>query len=273
MHFTKYINWLSTHKTANVILLCVYYLLVVLPHEWVGEMTVQIFGGLTRDHYNLLIAGIAILCLLAYGYIVLRNISRGDDRLQQYFYLAATVCFAVLSIHMLFVINIEVVHFVQYGVFAILCFPLVKNYICTLIWATLAGVLDEAYQYFYLALFRTEYYDFNDVVSNLIGAAFGLILLRSYGVKSKYITVSDFFRTKVFWVIIVLAVTTVGFLLSDHLDLYPSGEGEARYLVVRKIPESFWSVVHPNVTFHIMLPFEGLIITILLWVFYRRIGE
>ncbi len=271
-YLSRFLIFLKNRPIIHLFILLTYYLLVVLPHEWVGLLTVDIFGGLPRDTYNLiiLIAGIIGLCL--YFIPVIRQSWKQESRSLIFFYLVATIILAGLCINYLFVINIEMVHFIQYAVFAILCFPLLQNYNLTLIWATLAGALDEAYQYFYLAPERTDYYDFNDVITNLIGAAFGLILLRAYQIPSIKLSILQFLKSKTFFLLLACTIIILFLLTTPYLSLY-QGKKEALFYIVKVRPEGFWSVVHPNVTFHIMLPLEGILTTIALWLFYSRLGN
>ncbi len=267
------IEWLKGHRFLNIIFLLLYYVLVVLPHEQVGLWTVDVFGHLPRDTYNLIILAIAITCLALYTVPWLLNVRHCSTWKRQSFYLLATIVLAAYTMTNLFVVNIEVVHFVQYGIFTILCYPLIGNYSLVLIWTTLAGSLDEAYQYFYLSPDRTDYYDFNDVITNLIGGAFGLVFLRSFEITGKYIDFASFTKTKTFYMLIVLSLLFTIIINTAVLDVYKTETSEALYYLVKKTPQGWWSVVHPNVTFHIMQPLEGVMATIILWIFYRKLGE
>ena len=90
----RLINWLRANKTWNIVILLIYYLLVVLPHEWVGLMTVKIFGGYTRDTYNSIILVTALIGLSLYLIPLFLNIRKGTRQAQQWFYFAATVALA-----------------------------------------------------------------------------------------------------------------------------------------------------------------------------------
>ena len=174
------IQWLKNHKTANIVILIIYYIVVVLPHKRFGSfLNDQVFTG-TRDDYNLkVIIGASVLFLI-YFFPFFKNTIKATDRYRLWMYLGLNTILAIMVINILFVINIEVIHFPQYAMCALIIFPLVGNYTGTLVWTTMAGMLDEAYQYFYLAPTDTSFYDLNDVVTNLIGAVFGLLLIRSF---------------------------------------------------------------------------------------------
>ena len=175
--------------------------------------------------------------------------------------------FAFAIVQYLFVVNIEFVHFPQYALFAILLFPLIGNYTSTLIWTTLAGMIDEAYQYFYLAPLDTAHYDFNDVLTNLIGAVFGLLLLRSFQVAER--TSFKTWKSSFWYGVLAIFILVLGAHFLDILSIYPSESHN--YHIVREMPSSFWSKLHPNVTYHVVRPVEGIVLTISLWFAYHQL--
>jgi len=262
------LDFFRRHKALNIVVVIVYFLLVVLPHEWVGLLTVDVFGGLTRDAYNALILGISLVGLGLYAIPVVRNILTKPNQQTTLFYLILSTVLSVVIFKTLIVINIEVVHFVQYGVMALLLYPLTMSYFQTLCFATILGALDEAYQYFYLAPQRTDYYDFNDVVINLIGASFGLIFIRSFQQeKITSLKISPFLVLCFLCIFGLIAAYAVGIV-----PIYPMGEiPESLWLLVKKVPEGFWSVVHPNVKYHVVLPLEGTLLTGILLLIYSRL--
>ncbi len=262
-----FIQYLQERKGLNLLIAFIYFLLVVLPHEQVGLLTVKIFGGFSRDTYNAIILGVSLLGLSLYLVPILKNVLK-DKRWWTLFYLISSILFSVISFKTLVVINIEVVHFLQYAMMAILLFPLISNYHLTLFYTTLLGALDEAYQYFYLAPQRTDYYDFNDVIINLLGATFGLLFLRAFHIPNQ----KFFWRSPIFLGCCGLIVLLIGLYASGILPVYPVDAAiQPLSLLVKKVPDGFWSVVHPNVTYHVIQPLEGLLLTFFLWLFYKKI--
>lgn len=249
-----------------------YYLLVVLPHEevgkWVARTLDEPYG---RDTYNLIILILGIIGGL--GYLIpfwkgTNKLAHGKGR--TWFAFGLTLLFVVISFNVLLVVNVEIIHFVQYLILAILLFPLLNNYRDTLFFATLFATADEAYQYLVLAPLRTDYFDFNDVIIDLIGAALGLLLLWSVGIKDK-ISQQKWFQTPTFigGAILTGAVTIA--YLTGLLAIYPSdAETQAPILLIRKIQENFWTIIHPNVKFHVVQPLEGILILGGLFYFYSQ---
>ncbi|MEL7020241.1 MAG: hypothetical protein AAGK47_01415 [Bacteroidota bacterium] len=259
-----FILWLHHRRKINFLLLVTYFLLVVLPHEQVGLLTVDLFGHLPRDTYNLIIIATGTLGLTAFLIPCWNRIKQHPQRNRITLFLLVTIGLIILTINTLFVINIEVIHFVQYAMMALLLFPLTLRLGETLFWATLLGAIDEAYQYFYLAPQRTDYYDFNDVITNLLGAALMLIFLKTYHFENKSIQVrTSWYRSAPVITTAIITLLMLVLYVTGIVGIYPpdSGETTFNYLLVRVVPQNFWSVVHPNVTYHVIQPLEGTILT------------
>lgn len=72
----------------------------------------------------------------------------------------------------------EAIHFIQYAFLAIPVFALTLRPSQTVFWAALMGALNEAYQYFVLYPDNREvYFDFDDIVLNLIRAGIGVVMI------------------------------------------------------------------------------------------------
>jgi len=273
---TRLLSWLREHRMVHITAIIIYYVLVVAPHKVFGKFINQTIAGsfglkisteAGRYQYNLAVFLMALVILIGLTFFLVKNLKTHPEKKKLSLFFIVNVILALLTIRMLFVISIEVIHFPQYAMFAILIFPLIGSYTATLIWATLGGMLDEAYQYFYLAPLDTSYYDLNDVVTNLIGAVFGLLILAVLQVKEY----SRFqLKNSSIWIglgLVMIAVTVAH--LSGILSIYPSDDRP--YHILRTWPPGFWSTVNPNVTFHVIRPIEGVVITFLLWIFYSNI--
>ena len=268
----RLLDWLSANRWINFFILAVYFFAVVLPHEEIGLWISDIFRPYTRDSYNRVLLICAIGVFVVYALVMYRGIRESNPRRLLFFFVFNLVL-AVVCINMLFVVNVEAIHFLQYGIFAVLCFPLIQNYTLTLIYTTLAGAVDEAYQFYYLAPERTDYYDFNDVIINLVGAVFGLLLVRSLArktylyewtsiIKSKHLL----FFSMLFLSIIVLFAT--GILVKD----YDPQNLTAKYWLIREPAEGFWNTVKRfGFRYHVVQPWEGLCLVSLLILVYSEI--
>lgn len=268
MKEARFLSFLRMRPVLNGLMLLVYYLIVTLPHEWVGLVTVSWFGHLDRDTYNLYVSSAAVFSCILILFMLIPRLKRHPLRSRIIAIAVLNLLLSIAVVKVLFVIKIEVVHFFQYAGFALLCFPLVNNFFRTLVWTTLAGAVDEAYQYFYLAPDRTLYYDFNDVIANLTGGVFGILILLILGVEQRRDQLVFYRSPLIFVLLFIFLLVTIMFAVGI-LGVYP--ESGADFLLVRERAPGFWSVVHPNVTYHVVRPIEGVIIIIVLLLLYRQI--
>ena len=262
------IAWLRERKYLNVLLIIVYFILVVAPHKRFGTFINKvIFKEFSRDQSNMVIFIIAVLALLAYSYFFFSRARNQPDSGKLFSFMILNTLLAAVVMKLLFVNNVEVVHYPQYALFSVLLFPLIGNYTATMVWATIGGMIDEAYQYFYLAPLDTSYYDMNDIITNIVGLSFGLLLLRAFGIEEY----TEFrWKRSSIWIglsLVVLAVIVTH--ASGILSIYPNDDRP--FHILREWPGGFWSKVHPNITYHVIRPIEGLVLIGILWITFSRI--
>ncbi|MDX1684228.1 MAG: hypothetical protein R3275_03270 [Saprospiraceae bacterium] len=265
----EFVNYLAQRPALNLFLLISYYLLTTLPHDWIGvklEFFRDRWGLEAYNQYVLIIAlGVFVLLMIW----IMKMSWNSPDQRTVLLYLLVTFVLAVITVRYLFMLNIEMVHFLQYAIFSVLCFPLVGNYTRTLLWTMTAGIFDEAYQYFYLAPHRTDYFDLNDVIANMVGGAFGLVLLRSSGILP--VRIKPYWQTSAFWIHIIIVFVFLVLWISGIIGIYPGSK--AGFLLVKTWPEEFWTVQVNDVTFHIIRPLEGVVIISALIFIYSRLDK
>ncbi len=271
----KILQFLSKRKAINIVLGIIVYLLVTLPHELVGVTIAGIFKGVPRSQYDLTILGISVIILISFAIYLFIQIKKLDKPIYPFAFFMFCLACMVVSLHMLIIVNIEIIHFIQYALLAILLFPLTKNFFTTIVLVAFLGTVDEAYQYYYLSPERTNYYDFNDVILNLLGAAMGMIFLRSHSGINTILT----YYTRAFkkaWIYYFSFCCIMALLIWQNnliqkflnligLDLDWAGFGA----VLIRIPTvSFWTEIPPKILYHVVQPFEGfVIVTILFFIF------
>ncbi len=270
------LNFLGKQQLLNVFACIAFYLLVTLPHEFVGVSISAIFKGVSRKSYDFTILCLGLLILFVFVGILFFQIRKLRNPKIPLAFLSLCLILMIVSLNSLIIVNIEIIHFIQYALMAILIFPLLNNFFSTLLVVTLLGSIDEAYQYYFLSPERTNYYDFNDVILNLLGAAIGLIFLRSHkGIASKLRADRNSTHRKawisyVFFLIIVSlligqksAIQSIINKLGFDLDWETYGS-----VLIRKSTTSFWTEIPPKILYHIVQPVEGVVIvSILLFTF------
>lgn len=267
-------EYLYRHKIFNFLLVLAYFLIVVLPHKEVGIWIASALDKpLGRQQYNNLILALGTIGMCGYLYSVWKGSQHLKSEVKNtlFTYLLFTIILIVISINILMVINIEIVHLVQYAILFILLFPFFYNYTATLFWATFLGAVDEAYQYLIL-MPNYEYYDFNDIIIDLLGAALGLIIVATYIGKeqdkvSNKIRKPNFFRKNasvilgtIFIIILSAIAYFQGYLVIDSVK----GEEHALFPLVRKEQIGFWKELRFGIKYHVIRPLEGIITIVIL---------
>lgn len=127
--------------------------------------------------------------------------------------IAATVLAALIVVaHQVIVVNaVETIHYPQYALLMVMLARGLGNLELSWIAATVLGALDEAYQAVALPRGAPDYFDWNDVVLNGIGAAVGAVIVLTF-MRTAVRNPSDrFWNTK--W-----ATLTTGLALAAYLD-------------------------------------------------------
>lgn len=265
-------RWLTNHTFFNFLIATLYYISVVLPHNTFGEWIAQgLDRPLGRDYYNLLILGLGLLSFLGY-FIIFRkgqqdkaSINNEYSAKREWLFLLLTIFLIGISVNTIVVINIEIIHLVQYCILALLLFPLCQHFTATLFWVITLGAIDELYQYQVLNP-TYHYYDFNDIVLDLLGGALGLHLVAAYPLKINF-QKATIAKNTIKWSFGVIATLfLLGYWL-DYITILPKiGQPQAPFQLVRKYHPEFWRTIHPNVTYHIIQPLEGICLIIgLFW--------
>jgi VanZ family protein len=247
----------------------IYFFLVVSTHEVVGEIVVAIFRNSSRVFYQATILVLGISFMLIYVFFTLRKAIESKYKKLIYWQLFITLLLAIASFELLIIHNIEIIHFLQYAIMAILIFPLTKTLIGSIYWASLLGIIDEGYQYFILAPEKNQYFDFNDIILNTIGAAFGAIFVLVHLLEIKNPFYKKWYKSDVF-LSFLLILLVAGLLFAFSIVQVYGENGQGKPLVlIKNIEAGFWTHIdHLDVKYHIIRPFEGVLIALLLLLLY-----
>ncbi len=246
----------------------------MLPHVEVGLFIMSFLEHLPRPRMVGIVLTVLGVGLLVASIPFFRQLRDHPAQRQILLYLAITIVLVILTYLILFVLPTESAHFPQYALMAILVFPLTLRFGETLFWATLLGAIDEAYQYYFLAPERTDYYDFNDVITNLLGAALGLIYLWAFIKRPYYEQSLPWKKSPAFLTAMGILGLGVVLWLIGILSLYPSTDGAPSTILLFEVrPTTFWRALTPEISFHIVEPIEGLLIVGALFLMYQKLGK
>ncbi len=259
--------FLSRSPWLNSLILVGYFLLVVLPHELLGVAISKAFKSYSRDFYNNTVIFLFLVGSILLVFIIAKQIRKSVEKTKLFTYLFFHTLLIGLSFYYLIIVNIECIHFIQYAMFAILAYPLLRNFLDVVLLSLMASIIDEAYQYFYLSPQRTNYFDFNDIVLDLIGAGTGIIILYIYTYRSKK-------KKSIRPMTVLFAVFSTLIALAFFFKLLwvnPTVDSVELWTLIRIPEESFWTFLNFDIVYHVLKPWEGLILVAFLSIFYLSI--
>jgi len=272
---TRWIEWLAARPKLTAVLAAGYYLLNVVFHDHVQSVALYAIERLTVQRVNVIGAVLAAIAFLASMPWFVARLRRGPHARLMFLYAIATLAFVLLAYRWLFAVNSEAIHFPQYAILAFLIFPIVGRFGETAIWVTLLGAFDEAFQYWVLHGGWDVYLDFNDFVLNLLGAVIGVLVVAVIleagprpSARSTY-TIREFLRSPAFVALAVVAIACAVLLATGRMTLYKDPE-LAPWLVLRRIgpPVVFWSRPEWGRAYHVLMPLEGVLVTLGLAAFF-----
>lgn len=261
-------SWLIRNRIANILFVIIYYLAVVLPHETVGAFINSQFAGVTRHQYNITVAIMVVIMCLVLGAMMYKNVHYHPERQKIGVYLTITFLLVIFCFNVLFVINVEAIHFVQYAILAMLLFPLLKNCKDTMALAIFLGALDELYQYLVLDT-TAQYFDFNDVFLDALGAGIGLVILKILAVPSLQKPHVPIYKTLAFRLIGLVAMSLCVLYVLGHFSVNMNQEEPAFFTLFKSAPAGFWYYPKgPYAKFHVLNPIPGLCLIFAVAYFY-----
>jgi VanZ family protein len=260
---------LHERKPLAFLLAALYFAAVSLPHKEVSKIFDWLSRELSFGVYNDALFKVNVFLAIVSSAFMLLRIRNGNRRALKITYWLFTAFLVGASYEILIVFNVESIHFPQYAVLALLVFPLVMRYGDTVFWCTLLGALDEGYQYFVLYRDNNEvYFDFNDILLNLVGAGIGVLILFTLAddrsKRSTAHTHSSLNRSRSPVIVTTAFLFAAGFFFSmtGHLQLYPeAGASGTPFILMSRKPAatSFWTEPKRGKAFHILTPLEGII--------------
>lgn len=261
-------------SALKLIGLLVFYLITVLPHEEVGAFISGLFENYERSSYNLFIAILAVGIFIGIWVYSFPKIKKHPEKKKIAFYIIANSILVLLCFKILFVVNIEAIHFFQYALFAIGCYYVTENYFRTLIIGSLAGFFDELFQYVILAPEKSRYFDFNDVILDIIGLGIGLTIVKIYFPTKKANRNLAFLKLPELWVLLGIIISYFLGSALGFISVLQNPDSPTVFTLLKYLPSKFWTIYPAqSIKFHILLPMEGIALIILLWLFYFPLGR
>jgi len=257
------IAYLERNRKLNILLVIGYLTFILVMHDAMVRLSLWITNSITLPRYDLIIAAIMMVAVSLIIFLFIKNlrlISHGADI--KIFYMMILIGLSVIHTQMNFVMNIEVIHMLQFGIIALLILPLTQSFGATLYYAVMLGLLDELFQYAVLYPDKNDYLDFNDVVLDQLGAGIMLVYLYSCGIGSHRSGKKWYMSPVLISVSVMAAAVAVLFHFSLITVYYSAGSVNPLLTLSESSgPEGFWrQVPNLNKVYHVMSPIEGVLI-------------
>jgi hypothetical protein len=173
--------------------------------------------------------------------VLARNLVRNPKKLKTLLLFIPIALTIDLS---LVVIPIERIHYPQYGFLTWLAYKAIGNPLAAVMFAFVAGYVDETYQYFNLyADDRFVYFDWNDIMLNLMSAIGVLLFFLPAQEPVETHPKKHVLAAMAFWIL------TAGLLV---LVMDPD-----RYLMGNQGQDRFWIRSTIDTTYHVLTTLEG----------------
>lgn len=194
-----------------------------------------------------------------------------EDRNRKLFFLVLTSLLITLHYKFLFEMNIEVVHVVEFTVLSVLLFPLLGSFGAAVTFTLPFIVVNEWYQYTVLYLGYIQYFEFNDIVIDLLGCGMAMLFLWIAGAKPKLTFVFGIMPELIFLIAVNLLFLVL--VATCIFAFYPEGKCGTTFLVLNQLPNPhlFWQTHVYGAVYHVMKPLEGLVAINLVCLFFAGI--
>ncbi len=264
--------YLLQNKTISWLVVCAYFLALVYFHDLATKIADWLKYLLTLKIYNLVLLLAGLLGSFAGLLVIWRYARKFPERGIFFIMFLVTAALMVLTVLTMMVVNMEAIHFIQFAILAVLIFPLVRRYDDALIYTAILGIIDETYQYLVLNP-DFKYFDFNDLVLNMIGAGAGLLLLAALRMP-EIKPPRKWHRSPALWFMAGLVILGLIFSAGHPVSFYPSEEPGHWFSLYRTHPgPEFWTFLYDRRYYHILRPWEGIFFMAVLTVFYNQIQQ
>lgn len=259
-----FINWFAERRWLNLGVIAGYFLIILLLHDPMVNLSVFLMNYFSFQTYNAIVGALTLAGLCGMLYIFIRNILTNRHAVKlKIAYLLLIVSLLFIHTQMNFVMNIEIIHTLQFGILAVLLFPLTRRFSDTLFFTVLLGAIDEWYQYQVLYPEKNAYFDFNDLVLDQLGAGFMLVMLFAAGANNhSYPLKIRWYQSPVFCLSVLLTAAITTLYKLSLMQSY-SGNNDRAWLTLNEAtgPDAFWNLVpHSRIVYHVIQPVEGLIL-------------
>jgi hypothetical protein len=266
----SFIFRLQQNKRLNFLLIIAYGAIIIWGHDLFVNLSIAVMNGLSLPVYNLVVKCIATSIFLVLSAVLIYNLYKTREALyHKLFYLAATALLLIIHFSIMLEMNIEIIHAIEYSVLCVLIYPVAKSYGGAIVFSLPFMLTDELNQYVHLYPQYTKYFEFNDIILDILGAAMSMIFI--YISTPAYNHPRPVLKRSELYVLISLSGLFTILLGSCIIARYATTSCSNTVFILSKLPNpgSFWQVHDfTKAIYHVCTPVEGFAIMIALCAFY-----
>lgn len=255
-------NWLSSNKTIAFLMVVLYSWAILYLHDPLVKITLQLKDQLTLPVFNFIVGSISVLLLLIFMALLINQLLKTPrQRSLKLFYLFTTSGLIVLHTQIMFEMSVEIIHSFEYSLLAWLIYPLFKRFGAAVVCSLPVMFIDEWLQYEVMYKGYVEYFELNDILMDVYGSGFMMVILWITGVESVGISTPWWKKTEYLY-LIIKAIVIVILISTCVIVLYPSNSCNHTWLIMNQLknPHSFWQIhPHHGSVYHVLKPIPGLI--------------
>jgi len=248
-------------------LVLLYIAFILLGHDAFVQLSVVVMNKLSLPVYNQRVLQLIWASGFFFVIYTFYNLCKTPTLWQtKLFFL--TLCLVGLGAHIaiLFEMNIEIIHVLEYVILVGLIFPFSRSISVSLVLALPVMIADELHQYLVLYPNYNKYFEWNDIVLDLLGAGTLFLMWHIGG-----LTIQKPKINFVFWALLgFVGLMLLGF--GTKLFVYtPTDATSFSWIVFNRLdnPNLFWQIhAFTGARYHVLSPTFGvLLILSVLFVF------
>jgi len=178
-------QFLYTRKLFAAILIAIYSVAIVMLHDPLVNVSVFVMKKMSIPGYNLFISLLTLTLMISLMIVVFFQLKKHSNQLKiKIILLMFIVSWLVMHYVFLLEMNIEIIHAFAYGGLIYLFYGYFRLYAAAVIFSIPVMLFDEWNQYVNLYPNYNQYWELNDVVLDILGEVFILVVFYALNITS-----------------------------------------------------------------------------------------
>ncbi len=267
----RIVTFFEQNRWLNIMLVVLYIFFILHGHDFFVQLSVKVMNSFTLKVYN----QIVMLCIVSVGIILVLytlyslTVIKQQWKVKLLFFLG---CLFYLFVHVstLFEMNIEIIHIVEYIVLSFLLFPFTRSIGATLIFALPVMIGDELNQYLVLYPGYNKYFEWSDILMDIVGSGMLLLLLNIAGLHVQKRVKAFLVRPELILLVFLYLCLFVGWFSGALVSTTAEMQSNTIFVFNQlKQPELFWQThAFTGARYHVLWPMEGALLILLLFSYF-----